>query len=147
MNSDDLIGKVHSSMYHQCRDRGYATPVDVMMDVGVLPKKKYEDWRFGRVPNLESVCTVNLHKLSFIMHQMRVYARKTGLQPSVTCYKQWGVKKKSGQGSRPVIPLRFSKSGNPEIERWYATHFLDSKRIAELKAEKAESVASGDTLS
>lgn len=103
-----------------------------------IAKKKYEDWRFGRVSYLESVCTVNLHKLSFIMHQMRVYAQKTGLKPSFTCYKQWGVKNKSEQGRRPVIPLRFSKSGNPEIERWYATHFLDLKRIAELKAEKSE---------
>lgn len=65
---------------------------------------------------LERVCTVNLRKLSFIMHQMRVYAQKTGLKPSFCCYKQWGVKKKNGQGHKPVIPLRFSKSGNPEIE-------------------------------
>ena len=30
-------------------------------------------------------------------------------------------------------PLRFSKSGNPKIERAYATHYVDGKRIAELK--------------
>lgn len=36
-----------------------------------------------------------------------------------------------------VIPLRFSKSGNPEVEKSYATHFVDPKRIAELKAEKS----------
>ena len=34
--------------------------------IGVLPKQKYEDWRFGRVDYLERVCTVNLRKLSFI---------------------------------------------------------------------------------
>ena len=44
------------------------------------------------------------------------------------------MKKKSGQGHKPVIPLRFSKSGDPEIERWYATHFVDLKRTAQLKA-------------
>ena len=51
-------------------------------------------------------------------------------------YKQWGVKKKNGQGHKPVIPLRFSKSGNSEIEKWYATHFVDTKRIAALKAQQ-----------
>lgn len=61
---------------------------------------------------LERVCTVNLRKLSFIMHQIRVYAQKTGLKPSFCYYKQWGVKKKNEQGHKPVIPLRFSKSGN-----------------------------------
>ena len=44
MKDKNLNGKIHSSMYHQCHKRGYATPVDVLMDIGVLPKKKYEDW-------------------------------------------------------------------------------------------------------
>jgi hypothetical protein len=133
MNNGELIGKVHSSVYHQCLNRGYATPVDVLMDVGVLTKAKYEDWRFGRVSFLEAVCTVNLHKLSFIMKQIRVYAKKRGLQPSFYYYKRWGMKKKNGQGHKPVIPLRFSKSGNPEIEKQYATHYVDKARIQELK--------------
>ena len=94
MNEKELIGKIHSSMYHQLQVHGYAAPVDVLMDTGILPKQKYEDWRFGRIDYLERVCTVNLRKLSFIMHQMRVYAQKTGLKPSFCYYKQWGVKKK-----------------------------------------------------
>ena len=94
MTEKELIGKVHSAVYHQCQRRGYATPVDVLMEIGVLPKQKYEDWRFGRIDYLERVCTVNLRKLSFIMHQMRVYAQKTGLKHSFCYYKQWGVKKK-----------------------------------------------------
>ena len=133
MNDGEIIGKIHSAMYHQCKERGYAAPVDVLMDMGVLPKQKYEDWRFGRVDYLERVCTANLRRLSFIMRQMRVYAGKAGLTPSFCYYKQWGAKKNSGQGHKPVIPLRFSKSGEPEIERWYATHFVDKKRIAQLK--------------
>ena len=85
MNDKELIEKVHNAMYQQCQRRGYAAPVDVLMDIGVLPKKKYEDWRFGRVLFLESVCTVNLRKLSFIMSQMRAYAKKADLKPSF-CY-------------------------------------------------------------
>ena len=55
MNDKELIGKVHSAVYHQCQRRGYAAPVDVLMEIGVLPKQKYEDWRFGRVDYLERV--------------------------------------------------------------------------------------------
>ncbi len=137
-NDHDLAVKVHSAMYHQCKRRGYAAPVDVLMDLGALSKENYEAWRFGRVSYLERVCTMNLRKLSFIMHQIRVYARKMDLKPSFNYYKQWGVKKKGGQGHKPVIPLRFSKSGEPDIERWYATHFVDSKQIAKLKEAAKE---------
>ena len=138
MNNRELTSKVHSAMYRQCKDRGYAAPVDVLMDVGYLSKADYENWRFGRVSYLERVCMANLSKLSLIMHEMRVCAKKAGLKPSFCYYKQWGVKKKGGQGRKPVIPLRFSKSGAPEIERWYATHFVDTKRVSQLKAKTAE---------
>lgn len=136
MNDGEMLGKVNSSMYHQCQKCGYATPVDVMMDIGILPKQQYENWRFGRIPYLEAVCTVNLRKLSVMMHQMRVYAQKAGLKPSFCYYKQWNTGKKNGQGHKTVIPLRFSKSGNAEIERWYSTHFVDENRIKELKEKQ-----------
>lgn len=127
MNNQKLSDKVRSAMYSQCKARGYAAPVDVLMDIGVLTDEKYKDWRFGRVDYLERICGTNLHKLSFIMHQMRVYAQENGLKPSLCCYKRWGTKKRKGQGGKEVMSLRFSKSGQPEIERWYATHFMDSR--------------------
>lgn len=43
MTDKELIGKVHSAVYHQCQNRGYAAPADVLVDVGVLPKQKYEE--------------------------------------------------------------------------------------------------------
>ena len=139
MTESELIGKVHSAVYHQCQQRGYAAPVDVLIDVGVLPKQKYEDWRNGKVPYLEQACICNLKKLSFIMSQIRKYAMKSGLKPSYCYYKQWGTKKKSGQGRKPVIPLRFSKSGKEDIERAYATHFVDVKQIKQIKQDKEAS--------
>lgn len=67
MNNQKLSDKVRSAMYSQCKARGYAVPVDVLMDIGVLTDEKYKDWRFGRVDYLERICGTNLHKLSFIM--------------------------------------------------------------------------------
>lgn len=143
MKDGELIGKVHNSVYQQCRKRGYTAPVDVLMDVGILQKQKYEEWRFGKIPYLEAVCNCNLRQLSFLMKQIRCYADKTGLKPSFCYYKRWGTKKRNGQGHKPVYPLRFSKSGKAEIEKAYATHYVDSIRIAALK-ERQEKKQIGD---
>ncbi len=142
MNDKELVGKVYSSMYHQLEKRGYATAVDVLMDSGILSKTDYELWRNGKVLYLEKVCKINLKKLSTILHEMRAYAKKGNLKPSFCVYKRWAVKKKNGQGKKPVIKLRFSKSASEDIEKHYATHFVDTKRIEEIKAEKQ--VNSGD---
>ena len=136
MNDKELIGKVHSSMYHQLKRKGYATAVDVLMDLEIVSKTDYELWRNGKVLYLEKVCKVNLKKLSTILHEMRVYAKKGNLKPSFCVYKRWVVKKKNGQGKKPVIKLRFSKSGSEDIEKWYATHFVDTKKIEKMKEEK-----------
>lgn len=106
MKDGELIEKAHNSVYQQCQKRGYATPMDVLIDVGVLEKQKYEEWRFGKVPYLEAVCNCNLRQLSFVMKQIQSYADKNGLKPSFCYYKQWGVKKRSGA----EINRRFMKN-------------------------------------
>lgn len=134
MSKENLTGMVHSSMYQQCRARGYAAPVDVLIDLGVLTRRSHEDWRYGRADYLERVCTVNLRTLSEIMKIIRSYAQTNHLKPSFCYYKRWGMKTPHGQGHRPVVPLRFSKSEDVRIEQAYATHYVDLARIAELKA-------------
>lgn len=137
MNNKELIPKIHSYMYHQLKRKGYATTVDVLMDLEILSKKNYELWRNGKVPYLEKVCNTNLKKLSMILHEIRVYAINKKLKPSFTVYKRWAVKKKGGgQGKRPVIILKFSKSGSEDIEKSYATHYVNIKMIEKLKEEK-----------
>lgn len=103
MKDGELIGKVHNSVYQQCRKRGYAAPVDVLMDVGILQKQKYEEWRFGKIPYLEAVCNCNLRQLSFLMKQIRCYADKTGFKPSFCYYKRWGTKKEKRTGAQAGI--------------------------------------------
>ena len=73
------------------------------------------------------------------MKQLRFYAKKSNLKPSFCYYKRWGVKKKDGH--KPVIPLRFSKSRNPEIEKAYATHYVDLGRTEQLKKEEMKKTA------
>jgi len=128
INNSETIGKVHNSMYQQLQKTGVATPVQVLIDVGVLSASDYGRWRNGGVDYLERVCKVNLHKLAFIMKQVRGYARKNDLKPSWTFYKQWGNK-----GKKPSVKLRFSKSGNEDIERSYAMHYISQRLRAEQK--------------
>ena len=137
MNNSEIIGKVHNSMYQQIKKNGMAVPVQVIIDLGYLSQADYDRWRFGKgVDYLERVCKVNLHKLSFIMKQVRAYAKKNDLKPSFTYYKQWGRK-----GKKP-IKLRFSKYGNEDVEKGYATHYVSAKRMAEIKqAQKVSNEA------
>lgn len=125
MNKKNIRGQIHNAMYQNIRKKGYVAPVDVLMDIGVLSKKDYENWRFGRVTFLERVCKGNLRQLSGIMKEMRAYAAQNNLKLSWTYYHRWGRNKSKR--------LRFSKSNNEKIERSYATHFVDIERTEQLK--------------
>ena len=73
---------------------------------------------------------MGLSKLSFIMKEVRSYAKEHNLKASETYYKRWGIKDKSKK-----IKLRFSKTENENIEKAYSTHYVDSQRIKELKGK------------
>ena len=127
-NDHDLQVKVHSAMYHLIKEKGITSPAEVLMSVGVLSKEDYERWRHGQVEYLERVCKVNLRKLSFINHAIRSYAVKNDLKPSWTDYRKWG----KGENTR----LRFSKSGDEQIERLYATHYISQQRVGDADEQK-----------
>ena len=133
MNNKELHVKVQSAMYTLIRDKGVASPVDVLMAIGVLSKADYENWRHGRVNYLERVCKVNLNKLSTINREIRAYAKKHNLKPSWTDYRKWG---KGGN-----IRLRFSKSGNERVEQLYATHYISQQKVNEAADRKAQKEA------
>jgi hypothetical protein len=79
---------------------------------------------------LERVCKVNLKKLSTINKTIRDCAAKQALKPSWTDYRKWG----KGENRR----LRFSKSGDENIERSYATHYIGKKTVDEAAVGKTQ---------
>jgi hypothetical protein len=121
LDREQLNQKVHMALYNLLNDKNYIAPVDLLISSEILKDKDYKNWRFGRVPYLERVCNINLKKLCFIIKELRVYARNNDLKESWTAYNRWGIKGKK-------IPLRFSKTGNPKIERAYATHYMQNQR-------------------
>ena len=91
-------------------------PVDVLVDMGLLAPEKLEDWRRGRGRYLEAVINCNLTRLSRILRILRFHAHDLKLVPSVTAYMRWG--------KGPKQRLRFTKTGEPNLEEAYARHFV-----------------------
>ena len=131
MNNIELQKKVRSAMYTLIKEKGVASPSEVLIAVGVLSKADYENWRFGRVPYLEKVCKVNLGKLTTINREIRAYAKKANLKASWTAYMKWGNKK-----GKKKTRLQFSRSGDEQIERFYATHYVNEYSVKLAKERK-----------
>ncbi|MGM0881814.1 MAG: hypothetical protein ACQEXQ_12370 [Bacillota bacterium] len=119
MNRQELNKKVRHTMNQLIHEKGYASPLDLFVKMGKISSKLVEEWRFGRIPYLERVLHGNLGQLSFIMAKYREIARELDLKESYTAYMRWG--------KGPKQPLRFSKSGDANVEKHYSTHFVAKK--------------------
>jgi hypothetical protein len=95
--------------------RKYVSAIDVLIGLGWLAPSQVDRWRQGRVDHLERVVQPNLKKISAAMRAFRGWARDRGLRPSETAYVA---------RARDRRPLRFSKSGDPGIEKGYRTHWV-----------------------
>jgi hypothetical protein len=129
MNNADLEKEVKRLVHLNSYEKGLVCSVDILLQLDYLTKKDYENWRFGRIEYLEKACNINLSKLTLINKLIGKYSMDLNLESSWTGYNQFGkgIKRK----------LRFSKSGKKSIEDSYATHYVNKKRIDELKKNKA----------
>ena len=46
------------------------------MEIGILSKQKYEEWRFGKIPYLEQACICNLRQFSTVIGLLYGYANE-----------------------------------------------------------------------
>ncbi len=92
------------------------TPIDVFIAMNLLDRAAVEDWRRGRVPFLEKVIHCNLAVAGRILRILRMHVSTRSLRPSLTVYQR--------RGRGPATRLRFSKSGDPNVEEAYARHFV-----------------------
>ena len=116
MNRKELLKKLSPVTSELLQEKGYISFVDIFIKLSYLDNKDYERWRMKKIPYLEKVIKVNLGKINFIMKTVQKNSLNGKLKPSWTGYKSWGKKNK--------IDLRFSKTGEKNIERLYATHFV-----------------------
>lgn len=130
MNRQELQKKVRHTVHQLVWEKGYASPLDLFLKMDKLSPKLVEEWRFGRIPYLERVANGSLGQLSFIMKEFRKTAQELELKESYTAYMSWG------KGAKR--PLRFSKSGDPQIERHYCTHYVKPRQAEPVKPDCSE---------
>jgi hypothetical protein len=125
-NRANLDRRIAATATSALRARQVVTPVEVLIGIGWLNPCDVEAWRRGRVPYLERVATANLAKLSTALRLLRGWAYRNGLTPSETVYVAW---------TRDRHRLRFTRTGDVNLERAYRTHWL-CPGLAEAKRER-----------
>jgi len=128
-NRGDIDRRVVRAAEAALAERKFVTAIDVLVGVGWLEPRRVDEWRQGLVDYLERVTVANLGKISTAMRSFRAWAQARGLKPSETAYVA---------RTRDRRPLRFSKSGNPEIERAYRTHWVSPELSERKRAGLAE---------
>ncbi len=96
-------------------EQGFVSAIDVIVGVRWLTSGHIDRWRQGRIEDLERVAPVNADKLAAAMATFRRWATMRGLVPSETEYVA---------RTRDRRRLRFSASGDADIERAYRTHWV-----------------------
>lgn len=118
-----VIQAAKNALEHQ----QYVSAIDVLLGMDLLQPAHLQNWRKGKVPFLEKVIQGNLNKISYAMKCFRKWAHQLKLKPSETAYMRWG--------KGPNKKLQFSKSGDPQIELAYRTHYI-SPVLTEKKQQK-----------
>ncbi|HYB25142.1 MAG TPA: DUF2293 domain-containing protein [Solirubrobacteraceae bacterium] len=125
-NEKRLEGRVARAAEEALAEHGFVSPIDVLCGLGWLHPSNVERWRRGRPQRLEDVVFIEPFKIETTIRLLGAWARERGLEPSDRPYPA---------RSRTARELRFSASGDPELERAYKTHWL-SPQFSE--AERAQ---------
>jgi len=109
-----------------------ASAVDVLLGLGWLDPNSLRRWRQGQLDCLEAVLQIDPSRLAEAMKLFRTWAAANGLQASETPYVARTPQRQT---------LRFSRGGDPTVERQYATHWL-SPTLSEARRERLTQKAS-----
>jgi hypothetical protein len=132
MSGPEIRARVRRVAEQTLAEKGYATPIDVLMGLGWLAPARVDEWRQGRLPALEQGVQASLPKISGALADFRRWAREGGLVPSRIEYVA---------RTRDRRRLQFSVSGKPSIEEAYRTHWV-SPRLSEAKRRRLAERAS-----
>jgi len=113
---DRLKERVVSAAEAALAHKQYVSAIDVLTGSGLLEPAHVASWRKGRIDFLERAIQANLKKISQSMAMFRQWALEKGLKATGTHYVR---KTRNG-----TMDLRFSKSGDPAIEKNYRTHYV-----------------------
>ncbi|MFM9939742.1 MAG: hypothetical protein ACKVP7_09620 [Hyphomicrobiaceae bacterium] len=114
--SDPMFPRIERTVAELLAKGSVITPVDVLVGMGLLRLEHLEEWRRGQIPYLERVVTCNLSRVLRILRILHFYTHDLDLKPSFAVYNR--------HGKGPKQRLRFSKTGDPNLEKAYATHLV-----------------------
>jgi len=104
----------------------FVTPIDVCLNIGWLQPSNVDDWRQGRVEDLDYFLpTHDDRSVAFLVH-LQKWAIAKGLKPFEADYVA---------AARSRRPLRFSSLDEPELERAWRTHWI-SPDLPDKQAER-----------
>jgi len=126
---DRLDERVARTAQAALDERGFVTGIDVLVGMGWLAPRRVDEWRQGRIAYLEAAVEAGAGKVSTAMRLFHGWARHSGLRPSETAY----IARTRGRAT-----LRFSESGNGDIERAYRTHWHSPQLSERQRARLAE---------
>ena len=112
--------------------QSYVAPIDVLVGIGWLDPGAVKRWRLGQTGDLESVMQTPPPRILEALRLFRAWATAKGLVASEADYL--------ARSTQPQV-LRFSKGGDPEIERLFRTHWV-SAALSESKREQLAQKAS-----
>lgn len=108
-------------------EQQHVSAIDVLVGMGFLAPSHVEAWRRGRLACLEEVLQVGQEKLDGTLSAFLEWARERGLKATEVAY--------SAPPRHPRPELQFSRSGDPEVEKFFRTHFA-SPHLSEKRTEK-----------
>jgi hypothetical protein len=118
---EDLERRIVRAAEAVLAERQVVSAVDVLVNLGWLAPSHIAGWRQGRIETLEEALTVSPAKLSAALLRFEQWAHQRGLVASETAYVARTADRRT---------LRFSESGDPDVERAYRTHWLSPELSA-----------------
>jgi hypothetical protein len=109
----------------------HVSPIEVLLGIGWLDPNSARRWQQGQIDCVEETLQANPARIAEAMDLLRSWAVAKGLLASETDYIARTPQRQT---------LRFSRSGDPAVERLYRTHWVSpalSERKRERLAEKA----------
>jgi hypothetical protein len=125
----NLERRVHDAAEAALARQKYVCVIDLLCGMGLLLPMHVDSWRKGRIEILEQMIQGSPRKISSSMEIFVRWALEQGLKPSETAYVRL-----TREGT---VALRFSMSGEPEIEKFFRTHYI-SPALSEQKQQNLQ---------
>jgi hypothetical protein len=136
-NRASLADRVSRAAEASLAAQSYASPIDVLVGIGWLDPGTVKRWRQGQINYLERAVHTNLPRISEAMRLFRSWAADKGLIASETDYVARTPQRQK---------LRFSRSGDPTIEKLYRTHWISPELTERKRARLVEKASRAPEL-